>query len=303
MATLDGKLNMSLPANFVYFYIDNQGDKFNENDKYRLSVAGIKPATVTGWDETFSKKELGAGKPMWGFKYGDGIAFAGIKDDTWETTGRHQLILFSDGDPALTKTIKTKLESHASVKLANPLDPANSWTQAIAAPTYTEMGAGGLKWGDWNLGATSLNDYGTSFRWGEIVTYDGTRDSRYSAHNLTGNYAIFDAARAYLGADWRMPTRTEIDALRDGSTNSEASSGNVTAGTISRQGVKSVSNTAPDNSLFFPKPDDNSSGGYWSSTAYSGSAYYYWVGSSKLMSSSGGAIATPYAIRPIYIGE
>ena len=309
MATLSGTLHMSLPDNFVYFYIDKQGDNFNQNEKYRLSVEGVKPATVKLWDGAngFSKDELGAGQPMWGYKYGDGIAFAGILDESWDTPADHKLIFFSDGDPAKTKTMKNvKLSSHESVKLKNPFDAANGWKQVMTVPkTYTEMGAGGLKWGNCNLGDGNglLDNYGTAFRWGEIVSYSGEcYVSRYTAKNLTGNYAIYDVARAYLGSDWRMPTKAEFSEMMEGSTASYSTGGAVTGGPFTHKGIIYTSNTDPTNSIYFPYNGD-SNGWYWSSTARSSDAYAYYTFASKKLSEYGSGVSTACAIRPIYIGE
>ena len=306
VATLSGTLHIALPEKFVYFYIDKQGDKFNESEKYRLSVEGVKPATVKSWSNgVFTTKELGAGKPMWGYKYGDGIAFAGMLDDSWTSPADHKFILFSDGDPALSKTMKNvTLPNRYSVKLANPLASTNGWGPAMEAPRRKiEMGAGGLKWGLYNLGAENIDEYGTAFRWGEIVPYSGTCDDRYATHSLTGNYAIYDVARAYLGSDWRMPTDAEVTAMKDGSTQTGPSSGTVTGGAFSVKGVKCESKTEPKNSIFFPTYD-GSNGSLWTSTAAnSKAAPRYFVYSSSLGRSSQSDISNASAVRPIYIGN
>ena len=305
-ATLTGTLHMKLPDNFVYFFIDKQGNDFAQNEKYRLSVEGVKPATIKGWEgeNIFSKNELGAGKPMWGYRYGDGIAFAGILDDSWATAADHKLILFSDGEPAITKTmVGVTLDSHDSVNLTNPLDSGNGWTPAMTAPSFRTMG--NLRWGDWNLGASNLDEFGTTFSWGEIVPYPGARDDRYATHNLTGDYAIFDVARAYLGADWRMATDEEMVALENGSTLSAPSSGDVSSGHFSRQGLVFEDNTTPQHSILFQSQDNGSEGSYWTSTSTASSnAYRFWTYfSTKHLARTTSEITNSSAIRPIYLGS
>ena len=296
--TLTGTLHMKLPDNFVYFFIDKQGDDFSQNEKYRLSVEGVKPATIKKWEgeNLFSKNELGAGKPMWGYKYADGIAFAGILDDSWASSADHKFILFSDGDPALTKTMTgVTLSSHESVNLKNPLDEGNGWNAAMTAPSFRTM-ANGIKWGDWNLGAKGLDENGATFAWGEIVTYSGTSDNRYLTHSLTGDYAVFDVARAYLGADWRMATDEEVTSLINGSTYNRQTSGDVTSGHFTREGLMFVNKTDPQNTILF-----QSQGAYWTSTYIP----VYWAnsGSNSFNKSSSGTPTNPGAIRPVYLGS
>lgn len=296
--TLTGTLHMKLPDNFVYFFIDKQGDDFSQNEKYRLSVEGVKPATIIKWEgkDLFSKKELGAGKPMWGYKYAEGIAFAGILDDSWASSADHKFILFSDGDPALTKTMTgVTLSSHESVNLKNPLDEDNGWNAAMTAPSFRTM-ANGIKWGDWNLGANGLDDNGTPFAWGEIVTYSGTSDNRYLTHSLMGDYAVFDVARAYLGADWRMATDEEVTSLINGSTYNRQTSGDVTSGHFTREGLKFVNNTEPQNTILF-----QSQGAYWTSTYIP--VYGAYPSSNLFSKSSSGTPTNPGAIRPVYLGS
>ena len=218
-SVVTGTLTMRLPENFVYFFIEADGLKYDRNEKYRLCVEGVKPVTVQRYTNgQFQLIELAAGQPMWGYEYGDGICFAGIMDDTWALAADHQMIFFSDGDPAVTKTFSGKtLVSHASVKLSSPTAD-NGWTPYMAAPEYVEIG--GNNWSKWNLGSTGANDLTNNlqFRWAEIVPDNGNGNSNFSvliSQSLTDDYVIFDPARAILGSDWRMPTRNDYRALAD----------------------------------------------------------------------------------------
>ena len=218
--TLTGTLTMTLPENFVYFYIDAADGKYNQDGKYRLSVEGIKPATVTNWSGgSFNQVQLGAGEPMWGFKYGDGICFAGIIDDTWATTADHRFIFYSDGDPAVTKTFSgISLSSHESVKLKSPT-AANGWSRFLEAPDYVELA--GINWAKWNLGCTSATDVTNlwTFRWSGIVPNCGnTEFGSMQTHSVIDDYAIFDPVRAILGADWRTPTCEDFNSLTSNCT-------------------------------------------------------------------------------------
>lgn len=222
-STVTGTLRMVLPENFVYFYIDAADGKYNQNEKYRLCVEGVKPATLGQWSSgSFSTIVLAEGLPMWGYKYGNGIAFAGIIDDSWATAADHKFIFFSDGDPAVTKTFSGKtLSSHESVNLAAPTE-ANGWVPYMTAPDYVNVA--GNNWSEWYLGSTSVDDVTNhlTFRWGEIVPdtddVDNVDFRSVLIHSLTGDYAIFDPARAILGADWRMPDRSDFASLLSNST-------------------------------------------------------------------------------------
>jgi len=96
----------------------------------------------------------------------------------------------------------------------------------------------GTKWANMNIGATNENDFGFYFMWGDVaghpgVTTDGysfswanykwTTDGGSSFTKYTGttdvdpDYTTLqpadDAATAYLGSPWRMPTAAEFEEL------------------------------------------------------------------------------------------
>ena len=236
ITTLSGILDMVNPAGFVQFYINEAGGKYNADYTYRLSVHGIKPAACSEYNSSTglftTKTDIVAAQPMWGYRYGSGVAFSGMIDgDSWSNSATaHIVYLFDTADAAKTKTVTGKtLASHDAVLFA----PAG-WSAAATAPgTIT---AGGIKWGTFNLGATAAGtaaaNYGWYFGWGDIIPARGTNISdtpctsgawgfgepdyylytiAYEALNgntvnLTGDYAIYDMATAFLGSPWRLPT-------------------------------------------------------------------------------------------------
>ena len=323
---ISGTITMSLPKDFVYFYIEAKDGKYNQDEKYRLSVEGVKPATIKKWTgSSFEYLESPSGQPMWGYKYGNGIVFAGKIDETWAAPNSHRFIFFSDGDPAITKTFSGKtLSSHQSVKLQIE-DPADgvAWTQLMAAPTsYTKMsdGTNDIYWADWNLGATGLDDVnsGEPIRFGEIVPISYTPGGIAKNNdenlipkntNLTGNYAIYDAARALLGAHWRMPSNEELASLlnSDNFTRTWLSSGDLQI---------TEKNTSPHSIIFQSKVQGNDVGMYWSHHTIDDTLYdsdnnpynfparaFYWKLNSSDESVSSTAIDrdTRCVIRPIYV--
>ena len=163
---------------------------------------------------------------------------------------------------------------------------------------YVDLGLpSGLKWAKCNVGAEKETDYGYYFQWGDIedksnvnCTWESYKYCNGSYDTLTkyNNNSLFgtvdkkttlepedDAARVYMGGDWRMPTETEIKELIDNTSNEWVTDYNGTG----VNGRKFTSNTN-GNSIFFP------AAGY----CYDGSVYdvgrYGYVWSSSLNTSN-----------------
>lgn len=72
---------------------------------------------------------------------------------------------------------------------------------------YVDLGLpSGVKWATYNLGATSPEELGNSYYWGETTT-SMVNNTMYKnvGDDISGN-AKYDAARAQWGGNWRMPT-------------------------------------------------------------------------------------------------
>ena len=130
-------------------------------------------------------------------------------------------------------------------------------TEPAPEPEYVDLGLS-VKWATFNVGATSPEDYGDYFAWGETepketyswATYkwgDGT-DANITKYNATDGKTILepadDAAQVHWGGKWRMPTKEEIEELIDNCTWSESI----------QNGVKGyvVTSKHTGNSIFFP---------------------------------------------------
>ena len=148
----------------------------------------------------------------------------------------------------------------------------------------------GTLWATFNVGATNPEDYGDYFAWGETTTKDlydwGTYQHFLYGHagyikyccnanngyegfvdNLTALEACDDAATANWGYAWRMPTKTEMEELKN----------NCTIIWTSHNGVNGCSFAGPNgNSIFMPAAGWNMAqnglvgvgnfADYWSST-------------------------------------
>ena len=152
---------------------------------------------------------------------------------------------------------------------------------------YVDLGLpSGTKWATCNVGATSPEEYGDYYAWGETTTKetyswdtykhgDGETFSKYNATDgLTTLEAADDAAVANWGGSWRMPTDVEWTELRENCDWIWTVDYNGTG--IAGRIVASKTN---GNSIFLPaagfRIDDGlylagSYGGYWSSSLGAG---------------------------------
>ncbi len=83
---------------------------------------------------------------------------------------------------------------------------------------YVDLGLS-VKWATCNVGASSPEDYGDYFAWGEIKPAPGlnyTEENCKTYNKSMGSIAgdpQYDAARANWGGTWRLPTNAEIVEL------------------------------------------------------------------------------------------
>ena len=177
------------------------------------------------------------------------------------------------------------------VSFTTLVDPANG-------REYVDLGLS-VKWATCNVGATSPEEYGDYFAWGETTTkanYSSSNSPTYGLSNsklLSQGYidsegnltAQYDAARANWGGTWRMPTRSELNELNT----------QCTWTWTTQNSVNGYKVTGPSGaSIFLPAAGYRNgsslsragySGYYWSSTPYGNRddyAYYLDFSSSSL---------------------
>ena len=91
---------------------------------------------------------------------------------------------------------------------------------------YVNLGLpSGLKWATCNIGATSPEQVGLYFAWGETTGYTGDQvtarvrnfnSASYTASAISTDLTLEqDAAHVNLGGNWRMPTKADYQELRD----------------------------------------------------------------------------------------
>lgn len=86
----------------------------------------------------------------------------------------------------------------------------------ITAGEVVDMGLG-VKWASHNVGATSPEQSGGYFAWGETeeksnYTFDAYSDPDYKLQNIISG-TQYDVAHVKLGGAWRMPMTAEITEL------------------------------------------------------------------------------------------
>lgn len=145
-----------------------------------------------------------------------------------------------------------------------------------AGPAYEAIDLGlpsGTLWCSCNVGASSPEEYGDYFAWGEIEPNKATAYTEenyrfYAGMVETGEYTKYnsndeleelelvdDAAHVIMGGDWHIPSQTQMDELLNNTTSSWTTDYNGT-------GVAGVifTSTANTNSIFLPAAGVNDEG-------------------------------------------
>ena len=131
---------------------------------------------------------------------------------------------------------------------------------------YVDLGLS-VKWATCNVGATSPEEYGYYFAWGETspkeeYTEENSLTYGKDMSDISGN-PQYDAATANWGGDWRMPTCAEQEELLD----------SCTWTWTTQNGVNGYNVKGPNgNSIFLPAAGYR----YGSSLDYAGGYCYYW---------------------------
>ena len=157
-----------------------------------------------------------------------------------------------------------------------------STTNVIDGHEYVDLGLpSGLKWATCNVGATSPEGYGNYYAWGETTTkssYTNDNSLTYGRNmgDISGN-VNYDAATANWGNSWRMPTKAEMEELRDNCTWTWITQGNVNGMKVTGPNGKSIFLPAAGIIEGTSYYDIGEFPCYWGSTPYEGNNDYAYV--------------------------
>ncbi len=209
--------------------------------------------------------------------------------------------------------------SDDTIDVPNPNDK-------VKVPGVVDLGlTSGLLWAACNIGASTPEEYGLYFAWGETApkenyywdTYKFGVESNFTKYNyndgLTELELEDDAAYVILGKDWRMPTHAEeLELVNE-----------CTWESVTVNGISGYKITGPNgNSIFMPRgglydgtdydrdgtklSSVNTGGWYWSSTLNSaGSSYAQGLCffPSLLSNVTDHERCDGHNIRPVFIGD
>ena len=133
---------------------------------------------------------------------------------------------------------------------------------AYNEPEYVDLGLpSGLKWATCNLGASSSEQPGKYYAWGETTGYTGEQIENEERTFISDEYdnneskpasdfigtlgAEYDAATKELGSNWRIPTKDDYQELLDNTTQEWVTNYNGIDGNI-------FTSTKNSNTIFFP---------------------------------------------------
>ena len=154
--------------------------------------------------------------------------------------------------------------------------------QGISIQKKVDLGLS-VCWAGWNVGASSPEEYGNYYAWGETTTKSDYKVKNYQYYNGSVYVYIgsnicgtqYDVARTQWGGSWRLPTKEEFEELVDRCTWTWTTYNNV-------DGYKVAGPNG--NSIFLPAAGSRSSyvldfsashSCYWSGSLDGGSNAYY----------------------------
>lgn len=164
-------------------------------------------------------------------------------------------------------------------------------SQQDSLPEYVDLGLpSGLKWATCNLGASSFEQTGKYYAWGDTTGYTTEQiqnnDFSASEYNPDNNESLppydfigdldadHDAATADRGSNWRMPTSAECQELIDGTIWEWFTSYNGVPGHI-------ITSKTNSNTIFLPAAGCATRSLLGSSLAYVGNTDMYLTSTSE----------------------
>ena len=181
-------------------------------------------------------------------------------------------------------------------------------------PEYVDLGLS-VKWATFNVGATSPEDDGDYFAWGETetketyswATYKWGTSSNLTKYNTTDGKTILDldddAAYVNWGGNWRMPSKEEVDELTQQCTWIWTTHNNVNGYKVTGPNGNSIFLPAAGYKGAGPTYPAGEDGLYWTNTIEKQHYSYLIVlhdDAPPTQAGSSGTRCFGFTIRPVY---
>lgn len=148
----------------------------------------------------------------------------------------------------------------------------------ISGHAYVDLGLS-VKWAKCNVGASSPEEYGEYYAWGEVSTkseyVEGNSVTDDKSMGDIGGNATYDVARAKWGGSWRLPTEEECQELINECewtwTTRKGVAGYIVTSKVNGKSIFLPAAGLRDESYLYGK---GSLGRYWTSSPRSSSTYY-----------------------------
>ena len=205
--TTTGKngLNISMKPHVAILVIDNQKGAIDINVKNSADtwVYGMK-ANAGGFDVLDETEKISLLKKNETGTYYV-VVPAGVQ------------LAIKDGDKVIASTGTNGLKAgrYYNLTIEKPFPEGSRGKAYAAAPdcdvNWVQLWAGGPKFAEYNVGATSASESGGLYCWGKTIDQDESRAHK-SSSKLSGDD---DTATNLWGENWRMPTNEELQSLLD----------------------------------------------------------------------------------------
>lgn len=147
----------------------------------------------------------------------------------------------------------------------------NQETNLINGHEYVDLGLS-VKWATCNIGASSPEDYGNYYAWGETNTKNEYNPDNSLTYNVpvsdfSGN-SYYDVAKKEWGSTWRIPSSEEISELINKCLWEWTSKNGVTGCEVKGPSGKTIFIPAAGLHVFSSLSSEGVNGYYWSSSPY-----------------------------------
>jgi hypothetical protein len=280
--------------NDVAWYVGNAGAKSHIVGTKLPNELGIFDMSGNIWEwcaETFDEND-------------DGQEEGAVHGGAWDSQASTCRVISSRAIRAITYAVK-----FIGFRLVHDAD----FTQS-PEPEYVDLGLS-VKWATFNVGATSPEDYGDYFAWGETepketyswATYKWGTSSNLTKYNTTDGKTTLDpeddAAKVLWGGYWRMPSKEEVDELTQQCTWIWTTHNNVNGYKVTGPNGNSIFLPAAGYKGAGPTYPAGEDGLYWTSTLEKGHFSYLIVlhnDAPPTEASTKGTRCFGFTIRPVY---